>query len=293
MGAVAVARAFHVDLAVHRTREPVQRGQFQLLGRVNQRQPDVRHPPGRGAVHGVQQRGQHVYLSVRHDLADEQHYGRRPGDGLCSGLLRVKTTERSTRFTATSAGNIRRVRRSKFSRDWFYNAAGITDGLSNTLFVGEASRFLNDPEIYFNYWNRVAWVNSVVGLTGTSRIDGLHAAHRPPGSQRANFSRSPTTADGDPEQRLADPAGGTGRILIGRNGPVRLPKPSSRRPQFPLRRRLGAIPQERHRADRLPRPQHPLRRRSYHGRRVLELFTLGYAHHDPYQHELPARAIRN
>ncbi len=60
-----------------------------------------------------------------------------------------------------------------FSRDWFYSAAGITDGLSNTLFLGEASRFLNDPEIYFNYWNRVAWVNSVVGLTGTSRTMGF------------------------------------------------------------------------------------------------------------------------
>jgi prepilin-type N-terminal cleavage/methylation domain-containing protein/prepilin-type processing-associated H-X9-DG protein len=56
-----------------------------------------------------------------------------------------------------------------FSRDWVYNIAAITDGTSNTLFVGEASRFLNDPEIYFNYWNRVAWVNSVVGPTGTTR----------------------------------------------------------------------------------------------------------------------------
>jgi prepilin-type N-terminal cleavage/methylation domain-containing protein/prepilin-type processing-associated H-X9-DG protein len=60
-----------------------------------------------------------------------------------------------------------------FSRDWVYSAAAITDGLSGTLFVGEASRFLNDPEIYFNYWNRVAWVNSVVGLTGTTRTMGF------------------------------------------------------------------------------------------------------------------------
>jgi prepilin-type N-terminal cleavage/methylation domain-containing protein/prepilin-type processing-associated H-X9-DG protein len=60
-----------------------------------------------------------------------------------------------------------------FSRDWVYNAAAITDGTSNTLFLGEASRFLNDPEIYFNYWNRVAWVNSVVGLAGTTRTMGF------------------------------------------------------------------------------------------------------------------------
>ncbi len=43
-----------------------------------------------------------------------------------------------------------------FSRDWVYTTSAMTDGLSNTLFVGEASRFLNDPEPYFNYWNRVA-----------------------------------------------------------------------------------------------------------------------------------------
>jgi prepilin-type N-terminal cleavage/methylation domain-containing protein/prepilin-type processing-associated H-X9-DG protein len=60
-----------------------------------------------------------------------------------------------------------------FSRDWVYNTAAIRDGLSSTLFIGEASRFLNDPEIYFNFWNRVAWVNSVVGLTGTTRTMGF------------------------------------------------------------------------------------------------------------------------
>jgi prepilin-type N-terminal cleavage/methylation domain-containing protein/prepilin-type processing-associated H-X9-DG protein len=60
-----------------------------------------------------------------------------------------------------------------FSRDWVYTAAAIADGTSNTTFVGEASRFVNDPELYFNYWNRVAWVNSVVGLAGTSRTQGF------------------------------------------------------------------------------------------------------------------------
>jgi prepilin-type N-terminal cleavage/methylation domain-containing protein/prepilin-type processing-associated H-X9-DG protein len=60
-----------------------------------------------------------------------------------------------------------------FSRDWVYTTAAITDGTSNTIFLGEASRFKNDPEIYFNYWNRVAWVNSVVGLTGTTRTMGF------------------------------------------------------------------------------------------------------------------------
>jgi prepilin-type processing-associated H-X9-DG protein len=60
-----------------------------------------------------------------------------------------------------------------FGRDWVYNASAMLDGTSNTLFVGEASRFINDPEIYFNFWNRVAWVNSVVGLAGTTRTMGF------------------------------------------------------------------------------------------------------------------------
>jgi prepilin-type N-terminal cleavage/methylation domain-containing protein/prepilin-type processing-associated H-X9-DG protein len=60
-----------------------------------------------------------------------------------------------------------------FSRDWVYNASAITDGLSTTIFLGETSRFVNDPEVYFNFWNRVAWVNSVVGLAGTTRTMGF------------------------------------------------------------------------------------------------------------------------
>ena len=31
----------------------------------------------------------------------------------------------------------------------------ITDGTSNTIFVGEFSRFLNDPDAVFNSWTRV------------------------------------------------------------------------------------------------------------------------------------------
>jgi prepilin-type processing-associated H-X9-DG protein len=54
-----------------------------------------------------------------------------------------------------------------------YNASAVTDGLSSTIFLGEASRFVNDPEIYFNFWNRVAWVNSVAGLAGTTRTMGF------------------------------------------------------------------------------------------------------------------------
>jgi hypothetical protein len=59
------------------------------------------------------------------------------------------------------------------SRDWAHHVAAITDGTGDILLLGEASRLLKDPELYFNYWNRVAWVNSVVGLIGTTSTMGF------------------------------------------------------------------------------------------------------------------------
>jgi prepilin-type N-terminal cleavage/methylation domain-containing protein/prepilin-type processing-associated H-X9-DG protein len=41
-----------------------------------------------------------------------------------------------------------------FAFDGAYRVASITDGLSNTMFIGEMSRFLNDPDAFFNFWNR-------------------------------------------------------------------------------------------------------------------------------------------
>jgi prepilin-type N-terminal cleavage/methylation domain-containing protein/prepilin-type processing-associated H-X9-DG protein len=36
----------------------------------------------------------------------------------------------------------------------------ITDGTSNTISVGETSRFMNDPDIEFNSWSRALWFGS-------------------------------------------------------------------------------------------------------------------------------------
>ena len=41
-----------------------------------------------------------------------------------------------------------------FGKSIVYKIADFTDGLSNTLFVGEAARFKNDPDNWANHWNR-------------------------------------------------------------------------------------------------------------------------------------------
>lgn len=66
-----------------------------------------------------------------------------------------------------------------FSRDFIYRVANMTDGTSGTMFVGETSRFLNDPETFFGFWNRVT---SFSGrhVAGTNRPQGFGlAAPRP------------------------------------------------------------------------------------------------------------------
>lgn len=56
-----------------------------------------------------------------------------------------------------------------------YNSAtkigDFTDGTSNTVMVGETSRFLNDPDQVFNSWSRALWFGSA--LAGTTRPQGL------------------------------------------------------------------------------------------------------------------------
>jgi prepilin-type N-terminal cleavage/methylation domain-containing protein/prepilin-type processing-associated H-X9-DG protein len=41
-----------------------------------------------------------------------------------------------------------------FAWDQSYRVADFTDGLSNTMFIGEQSRFNNDPDIFFYFWSR-------------------------------------------------------------------------------------------------------------------------------------------
>jgi prepilin-type processing-associated H-X9-DG protein len=54
-----------------------------------------------------------------------------------------------------------------FGGGFICKLSGVTDGLSNTLFVGEFSRFVNDPDNFFNSWTRALWFSS--SLPGTAR----------------------------------------------------------------------------------------------------------------------------
>jgi prepilin-type N-terminal cleavage/methylation domain-containing protein/prepilin-type processing-associated H-X9-DG protein len=54
-----------------------------------------------------------------------------------------------------------------------YRVAQVTDGMSQTIFVGEASRFRNDPDTVFNQWARVDWFASSAYGWPTSRPQGF------------------------------------------------------------------------------------------------------------------------
>jgi prepilin-type N-terminal cleavage/methylation domain-containing protein/prepilin-type processing-associated H-X9-DG protein len=53
--------------------------------------------------------------------------------------------------------------------DKTFKISEYRDGLSNTIFVGEKSRFINDPDADFNFWNRSLWF----GGTGHTRPQGM------------------------------------------------------------------------------------------------------------------------
>lgn len=60
-----------------------------------------------------------------------------------------------------------------FAKNYTYRISDITDGTSNTFFVGEKARFINDPET-LNWWNRPSWFGSAtVNGNPTTRIQGF------------------------------------------------------------------------------------------------------------------------
>ncbi len=53
-----------------------------------------------------------------------------------------------------------------FGRNWNYTLASITDGTSNTAFVGEQSRFRNEPASYVDSWSLVGLRTSTIPESG-------------------------------------------------------------------------------------------------------------------------------
>jgi prepilin-type processing-associated H-X9-DG protein len=54
-----------------------------------------------------------------------------------------------------------------------YRSADMRDGMSTTIFVGEASRFRNDPDPIFNQWSRFDWFDSSYPVPKTTRPQGI------------------------------------------------------------------------------------------------------------------------
>jgi prepilin-type N-terminal cleavage/methylation domain-containing protein/prepilin-type processing-associated H-X9-DG protein len=58
-----------------------------------------------------------------------------------------------------------------FMKGYLVRLQAIQDGLSNTIFVGEASRYKNDPDAVMMFYSRVGWW--ATSLAGTSRPSAL------------------------------------------------------------------------------------------------------------------------
>jgi prepilin-type N-terminal cleavage/methylation domain-containing protein/prepilin-type processing-associated H-X9-DG protein len=58
-----------------------------------------------------------------------------------------------------------------FGYDLSTKLAAVTDGTSNTMYVGETARFKNDPDPVFQAWTRTAWFSS--SLSGSTRLNGF------------------------------------------------------------------------------------------------------------------------
>jgi prepilin-type N-terminal cleavage/methylation domain-containing protein/prepilin-type processing-associated H-X9-DG protein len=58
-----------------------------------------------------------------------------------------------------------------FGLNFGYKFSAVTDGTSNTLFVGEASRFRNEVESWLNEWSCALWWGS--SIPGVTRLAGF------------------------------------------------------------------------------------------------------------------------
>ena len=90
-----------------------------------------------------------------------------------------------------------------FGLNFAYRVSAITHATSNTFFVGEQSRFKNDPDLWLQAWNRGGWFGSnslsarLLSLTGA-----LSGCPRPSTSSRPSSPCLQRPSGVVPSQRL-------------------------------------------------------------------------------------------
>jgi prepilin-type N-terminal cleavage/methylation domain-containing protein/prepilin-type processing-associated H-X9-DG protein len=75
-------------------------------------------------------------------------------------------------YGGSCSGNVWVTSDGVFNNDLSNRVNTITDGLSNTIFVGETSRFKNDPDTWMNTWSRAGFFGSTFD-SSTTRPLGL------------------------------------------------------------------------------------------------------------------------
>ena len=105
----------------------------------------------------------------------------------------------------------------------------INDGTSNTLFVGEASRFRNEVETWFNEWSSALWWGS--SIPGVTRFAAFATtAPRLNANLQIPDPIPSYSYTGDVDSWVYDP---NPAVNAAQRRPVRLPQPAPLRRQFP------------------------------------------------------------
>ncbi len=125
-----------------------------------------------------------------------------------------------------------------FAKQYCYDITANLDGTSNTLYIGETSRFRGELDPALNTWSRDPLVQHLD--SGCHANPGL--CLRRAEAQRPRDDPRPTA--GLEEQERPDRRQGLDvRRRLPELRPVRLPEPAPRRRQLPLRRWLGPLPE--------------------------------------------------
>ena len=91
-----------------------------------------------------------------------------------------------------------------FAFQYYYSINAIRDGTSNTMFVGETSRFKADPDDWANAWTPVIWWGS--SLSGVSRIQGFATTAPKPNADMQVPDPNPSYSfTGDVDSWVFDP----------------------------------------------------------------------------------------